>query len=196
MKELLNQVESKYTASLELINKFNKVKTIVFSESAEFADKLGDILNTNNHPTVIYHSKIQTKVVTSEKTGKLIKLGKVRLKTLAINSIKKGTARVLCTAKSLDRGLDIEDLRFGLTTSGTQNPTQYKQRRGRTGRKEHNIFGDVPVLLVNLYVVGTQDEKWLRKRQENSKHEIVWVNSIEDISYIPPANIEFTTNDL
>ena len=195
-KELLNLAESKYVTTLNLVNKFDKVKTIIFSESTEFADKIGDILINNNHPTVVYHSNLQTKIVTSEKSNKLIKFGKTRLKTKAIADIKTGKARVLSTAKSLDRGLDIEDLRFGITTSGTQNATQYKQRRGRTGRKEANVFGDVPVLLVNLFIADTQDEKWLRNRQKDSVHEIIWVTTIDDISYTPPPNIEFTIKDL
>jgi superfamily II DNA or RNA helicase len=195
-KDFLCNVNAKYTTTLELVTKFNKVKTIIFSESTDFADKIGIILNENKNPTVVYHSNLKTRIVTSEKSGKLIKQGKTRLKNEALASIKSGKSRILATAKSLDRGLDIEDLRFSITASGSQNPTQYKQRNGRTGRKEKGIYADVPVLLVNIYVKDSQDEKWLANRQSNNKHEPIVVSSVEDISYTPAPNKEFTINNI
>ncbi len=196
-KNLLCTATSKYNTTVKLLKKFDKVKTILFSESTDFADKIGIMLNNNDCPTVVYHSNLKTILKPSPKTGKFIKLGKTRLKRDALEQIRSGKARVLSTAKSLDRGLDITDLRFSITTSGSQNPTQYKQRTGRPTRKEENsIFSDVPVLLINLYIVETQDEIWLQKRQSKSKHQPIIVNSIDDISYIPPSNIEFTLEDL
>ena len=196
-KNLLCTATSKYNTTLKLAKKFDKVKTIIFSESTEFADKIGIILNNGNCSTVVYHSNLKTIIAPSPISGKFIKLGKTRLKKEALEKIRTGKARILSTAKSLDRGLDITDLRMSITTSGTQNPTQYKQRTGRPTRKEENsLFADVPVLLVNLYIIDTQDEIWLQRRQANSKHQPIIVNSIDDISYIPPSNIEFTINDL
>lgn len=196
-KALLHIAYNKYDATLKLVTKFDKVKTILFSESTLFCDKIGEILLENNHKVVTYHSSVKTIMSTSEKTGKILKLGKTRLKNLALKGIREGTARILNTAKSLDKGLDVVDIRMGITTSGTQNPTQYKQRGGRVKRKEEkSLFSDVPVLLVNLYIAGTQDEKWLLKRQSKSNHSIIIVNSIDDINYYPPPNIEFTLKDL
>lgn len=195
-RNLLNNALAKYNMTVELVNKFNNVKTIIFSESTDFADKIGVVLNNNNHPTVIYHSNLKT-IAKPGKTGKLIKFGKTRLKKEALDNIKLGKARVLSTAKSLDRGLDIKDLRFSITASGSQNPTQYKQRNGRSTRKEEDsIFSDMPVLLVNLYIIDTQDELWLKNRQAKSSNNPIVVNTIDDISYHPPANAEFTINDI
>lgn len=195
-RELLCNCVSKYNATLEIVKKFNQVKTIIFSETTEFADKMNTILNENKFPSVVYHSNLKTIMATSEKSGKFIKLGKTRLKALALDKIKTGKARILNTTKALDRGLDVEDLRLSITTSGSQNVTQYKQRNGRASRKEKGIFGDVPILLINLYIIDTQDEKWLDTRQSNNKHKPIVVNSVEDINYFPPANIEFTINDI
>lgn len=195
-KNLLCNAKAKYNTVLELLNKFNNVKTIIFSESTDFADKVGKILNDNKHPTVVYHSNLKSTKMASPKTGKFIVMGKIRLKKLALEKIKSGKARVLSTAKSLDRGLDVVDLRMGITASGTQNSTQYKQRNGRAGRKEEGIFADLPVLLINLYIVDTQDEIWLENRQSKANHKPIVVNSVEEINYYPPANIEFTIKDL
>lgn len=194
-RDILYNCISKYNATLEIAKKFNKVKTIIFSESIDFADKIGIILNDNNQPTSVYHSGLKTIMITSPKSGKFIKMGKERLKKLAIQNISNGTSRILATTKALDRGLDVEDLRLSITTSGTQNPTQYKQRNGRGGRKEKGIFGDMPVLLINLYIIETQDEKWLRARQINNTVLPIEVTSVEDINYFPPSNKEYIIDD-
>ena len=190
-KNLLNTCESKYKAVKELVDKFNKVKTIVFSESTDFADTVARAIE-KSHKTVVYHSNMETIVRTNEKTGKPMKVGKVRLKREATESIKNGKARIIVTAKSLDTGFDVADLRMGITASGTQNPRQYKQRGGRVKRKETGqIFGDCTVLLVNLYIINTQDEKWMINRQAKAVHSIINVTSIDQITYTPPANVEY-----
>ena len=195
-KTLLCTTVSKYQTTLELVTKFNKVKTILFSESTDFADKVAIILNKHKQPTVVYHSNLKTVQATSPITGKFIKMGSVRLKREALNSITTGKARILSTAKSLDRGLDIPDLRFSITTSGTQGTTQNTQRSGRAGRKEEGEAGQLPVLLVNLYMKDTQDQIWLNRRQENLNIKPIDVDNVGDISYTPPSNFEFTFNDL
>ena len=134
-KSLLQTCQSKYEATKKLVDKFNKVKTIIFSESTDFADNVAKLLETK-HKVVVYHSNIKTVIKPSPKTGKPIKVGKTRLKREATESIRNGKARIIVTAKSLDKGFDVVDLRFGITASGTQNPTQYKQRGGRVKRKE------------------------------------------------------------
>ncbi len=197
-KDLLYNATAKYNTTIELVEKFDKVKTILFSESTIFADKIAIGLNNRGHRTVAYHSNLKTIMKTSPKSGKLIKYGKTRQQKEALEYIRNGKARVLSTATSLDRGLDIQDIRFSITTSGTQNPTQNKQRTGRSTRKEQDgsMFADMPVLLVNLYIVDTQDEIWLRKRQENNTNTPILVTSVDEISYTPPANYEYTLADI
>src|SRR5690606_12351632 len=103
--------------------------------------------------------------------GALIKHGAIRLKRMAIDKIKNGEATRLCTASSLDKGLDIPDLDIGVTASGTSSFTQYKQRGGRTKRK--NLFNEDKVaLLINLYVKDSKEEDWLKKRQSKSNNVI------------------------
>lgn len=192
---LLYDTQEKLEATVELINKFNQIKTIVFSQSTDFADKVGIYTNIDKLTTVVYHSKLSSQMMPSEKTGKLIKYGAVRLKRRAIDYIRNGTARVISTASSLDKGFDVEDIRMAITASGTQNFTQYKQRGGRAKRKEI-LNPDIVVLIINLYIKNTKDEDWLRKRQSTSNHTIHWVDSIDEVTYTPTPNNEFKLDDL
>jgi len=188
-KDILYSCSNKVKLTLELVNKFNDIKTIVFAQSANFADKIGLNINEKNPNTaVVYHSRLASIMMPSEKTGKLIKYGKTRLRNRALDRIKRGLSRILVTVSSLDRGLDIEDIRLGITASGTQNPIQYKQRSGRVKRKETLFSEDTIVLIINIFVKNTRDEVWLSKRQSKSNHMIHTVDNIDNITYKPKSN--------
>lgn len=189
-REILIHAESKYNATVALLDKFNKVKTIVFSEATSFADNLF-LRVEQKHKAVVYHSKLKTLIRQSEKSNKPIKIGATRRKKEAIEAIVSGKARVAITSKALDTGFNVNDLRMSITASGTQNPQQYKQRGGRVKRKELNIFDDCTVLLVNLYIKDSQDEKWLKNRQKNALHRIYNVSSVDEVTYTPASNTEF-----
>ncbi len=188
-KNLLYSCENKVQLTLELVKKFDDIKTIVFSQSTNFADKVGLLINEyQSNSAVVYHSQLQSQMLPSEKTGKLIKFGSTRLRNRALNRIRTGASRVIVTATSLDRGFDVEDIRLGITASGTQNPTQYKQRSGRVKRKETIFSEETIVLVINIFIKDTKDEHWLKKRQSKSDHIIHEVDNIDNIVFKPKSN--------
>lgn len=187
-KNLLYYSLNKLISAKNVVNKFNSLKTICFSQSTLFADALGKIINESNEDQqnpicVVYHSQLET-LITYDEKGKQKKKGKTILKREAIEAIRSGKARVISTASSLDKGFDVKDIRLALTTSGTQNPTQYNQRKGRVVRVE-SYEEDIIDLVINLYIRNTMDEVWLKKRQSKSKTIVYWVDSIDDINYSP-----------
>lgn len=200
-KDLIYKAINKIHYAKEVVLKFDTLKTICFSQSTQFADYLATVINQHynsnkeqidNKVCVVYHSKLNTIIYLDEK-GKEKKKGKTVLKREAIQAIKSGKARVISTASSLDRGFDVKDISLAITTSGTQNPTQYSQRRGRAIRVEENK--DI-VLIVNLYLQGTIEESWLRKRQAKSNNVIYWVNKVQDINYTPKKNDTFNLEEI
>lgn len=195
-KDLLYNSYFKLEIAKEIAFKFPELKTIIFSQSTAFADKLDLQINLEQPNTsVVYHSQLKTRMLPSPKSGKLIKFGKTRLKRLAIESIKSGKARIICTASSLDKGFDVQDVVMAITASGTANFTQYKQRGGRV--KRIDLFNDSKTaLLINLYIKGTKDETWLKKRQSKSSHKIYWVDSVEELGFNPIDKDEHSINDM
>lgn len=190
-QRLLAEVAIKEQTVIKLLKKFNNTKTIVFSESTKFADRLGLLLTEENISNAVFHSKLKPQMRMG-KGGKLIKFGTVRLRNDAIEGLTTGRYTVLSTTKALDKGLNIPDIRFSIIASGTSSIDQETQRKARAGRKETE--SDDPVLNINLYIKNTQDEVWLRKRQENNTISPIFVDKIEDISYRPQPN--FTYEDL
>lgn len=208
-KDILYSAENKLLIALEIIEKYPDLKTVCFSQSTQFASTLGHKINEffynkegNNNRCVTYHSKLETQMGINPKTGKPMKYGMKRLKDIAIKRISDGTATHLSTASALDKGLDIKDLRLGISTSSTQNPTQGTQRSGRlkrnefTENEEHSKI-EKTKLIVNVYVKNSKDEDWLRKRQSTAtSSRIYWVNNVEQINYNPIRDDEFNINEI
>jgi superfamily II DNA or RNA helicase len=195
-KYLLEHSVAKFHTALAILNKFNQVKTIVFSENTVMVDSLYEELK-HKDKVVKYHSNLETIVEPSRKTGKLIKKGIGKQKEEAIDDFKSSKARILLSTRAVDKGLNVPDIRLGLTISGSSKTTQYEQRGGRVKRTEEedtsdtSLFGEAKALLINLYLKDTQDEIWLKNRQRFVEHFIYDVTSIDDISYTPPPNEEF-----
>lgn len=199
-KHLLEHSTEKFETALNILEKFDKVKTIVFSENTDMVDAIYEEIK-NTQKVVRFHSNVENIVEPSRKTGKPIKKGKGTLKKEAIEDFKSGLARILLATRAVDKGLNVPDIRLGLTISGSSKTNQYEQRGGRVKRLEEtseedeitdtSLFGEAKALLINLYLKDTQDEVWIKNRQRHAKHFIYNVTSIDDISYIPPPNEEF-----
>ncbi len=199
-KNIVYCAMNKLLLAKEIAIKFENLKTIFFSQSTAFADALARAINQHYEkiegngiiPCVVYHSKLSTQIITDPITGKEKKKGKTVLKREAIEAINSDRASRISTASSLDRGSDIDRLCLGVTTSGTQNPTQTKQRNGRTLRFKEGMI----TLIINLYIKKSIDEKWLRSRQSKSTTIIYWINSINEISYTPINNEVFNLKEI
>jgi superfamily II DNA or RNA helicase len=191
---LLYNAENKLTTALKLVEKFGSVKIICFSESVQFADRLGLLINrefqTRNlfeegaegqEHCVVFHSQLETKIATNPKTGKPMKFGLKRQKDEAEAKIRSGQAKVISTVAALDKGFDVHDLRLAIITSRTSKVTQWKQRTGRVKRLD--LFDEAAVkVIVNVYAIDTQDEAWVKNGQRTdfmTIREVYDINSIE-----------------
>lgn len=196
-KTLIYNAVNKIKTAVEILTKFDTLKTICFSQTTLFADTLAQRVNQYYYDLdpqakavcVVYHSALKT-VITSDNKKK----GKTVLKREAIEAIRSGEARVLSTASSLDKGYSVDDIEMALTTSGTQNPNQYNQRRGRSLRVVQGK--DKIALIINVYVRGTIDERWLKKRQAKSTNVIYYVNNVDEISYSPKDKETFNLQEV
>lgn len=158
-KRFLYTYPPKLDAAQRIINALD-LKTITFSESVDFANQL----TRKTHPwSASYNSKMA--------------------KYQRANALKdfeddKSDVRVINTAKALDEGFDVPGVELALICSGTSSERQNIQRTGRAIRFQEGKTG----YIVNLYVKGTQDEKWLRSRQKNSVNTIA-LKSVDDLLY-------------
>lgn len=193
-KNLLYFSMNKLKVAKEVVIKFENLKTICFSQSTLFADTLAKVINNHyesfqhSRKCIVYHSQLDT-VISYDERGNQKKKGKTVLKREAIEAIKNSKNDIISTASSLDKGFDVKDIRLCLTTSGTQNPTQYNQRKGRGVRVEDYEKENI-VLIINLYIRNTMDEQWLKKRQSKSNNVVYWVDKVDDINYTIKTNYE------
>ncbi len=149
----------KLEAAGRIVNSVD-LKMITFSESIDFTKKLTDI----THPwSAAYH-------------GKMAKYQ--RDAVLKDFEDDKRDIRVINAAKALDEGLDVPGVEVALICSGTSGGRQNIQRTGRAIRFQEGK----KAFIINLYIKNTQDEKWLRKRQEKNTNTVT-LEGVDDLLY-------------
>lgn len=157
-KSALHDSKSKLILTKEILDKYPDRKSIIFCESIRFAQHIDDLLKKQS---VIYHSKLTLK----EK--------KEAIKRFTDN---RTASNVMVSCKALDAGVDISGVNLGICCAGTSKILQSTQRLGRSIRKN----ADNIALYFNLYIEGTQEEKWLKSRCYNIPN-VEWVTSLNEI---------------
>lgn len=199
-KQFLYGAPSKLDVAEQIINKFSDHKIITFSQTTEPADKLASRIDRADS----YHSNINTRLFVDEnqigeKCGKgkyklyedggvyswdqikekhddVKRYGTKRLRERILTAFKNGDITVLCSAQALDVGFDDDSINMGIVLSATSQQRQNIQRTGRVIRAKEGKRA----IIIQLYILDTQDEKWLNDRQTNSEN-IKNIFSVEQI---------------
>jgi superfamily II DNA or RNA helicase len=205
---ILNHCKSKYEATIALLRKFKDLKAMCFSESTVFADDLKDKYRRQyqDDKMVVYHSQLPSTYMkdslgnwitykTGKKAGERKLFGNTTIKEAVMSQFLSNEARILSTARILDEGFDCEDIRLGIITSRTSNYNQQTQRGGRIKRIIPTTPKDV-MMIVNLYVANTEDERRLNQAQSQYTHRVIPVQSVENVNFDAIGDDEISNNDL
>jgi superfamily II DNA or RNA helicase len=188
--ELYNS-PSKLIYIKQLINKFKQMKTITFSQSSDMADKITALFPGR---AVSYHTNLKAiavkddLIVTDVTDKKALKKEGFTLKGLTVQKREALQAfedpnspiRVLNTVRALDEGFDVEKIELVVQVAYNSTERQDKQRNGRGTRIDYSNLSK-KTIIVNLYMIGTQEEKWLKLKQLNTGR-VNWVTSVDQIS--------------
>lgn len=211
-KKFLYELPTKVNACKHIIERFSDKIFITFSQSTEFADTLAEevgkeavafhsnlktlIIDRHVNKIIAKAVKVDGKTRYQDENGDtytwkqikkayplkdLERRGNKRRRDDAIKKLKDGRTkiRVISTARALDEGFDYPDINASIVASGTSKTRQSIQRLGRMIRQKDGKLA----FQVELYIRDTQDETWLRKRQQESIN-INWINSINEIPVI------------
>lgn len=133
-------------------------RILVFGGDNAFTDSLADSIDGS----VVYHSKKTKKV-----------------KDAALKDFKNGDAKVLCSTKALNQGLDIPNAQIGLICGLTSKALTMIQRVGRLVRIDPDDPEKVGSIVI-LYVQNSQEEKWLRNALKTTdSSNVVWTSQEE-----------------
>jgi superfamily II DNA or RNA helicase len=209
-KELLYESHKKVEAAHDIILKLSESRFIVFSQSTAYVDRLVGELTRSNVPTAAYHSNLSSfplridkktkkpslvgtgdfvRFKSGDRKGKPKPVGAATLKKLAIEELRDGKLRGICTGSALDKGFDEKTISLGIAASFTSTGNQMKQRKGRTTRINPEE-AEVPVIMVNLVFNNTIEQHWLQQAQATEDvTKIFWINSIEQISINPNESV-------
>lgn len=161
-KNLLHNCLSKIDITKQILDLFPNRKSVIFCESISFAEELEQSLNELKRRSVLYHSSLTTKQ----------KREVIRLFTDNRTSVYS-----LVSCRALDAGIDIPGINLGVCCAGSSKQLQSIQRLGRSIRL--NKDGTIAYYF-NLYIPGTQEEKWLRSRCYNIPG-VEWIESLNEI---------------
>lgn len=131
--------EAKLKEVVKIIKEYPDKKWILFNKSIKFAEKLQALIPES----LIYHSKLG-----------------IKEKEEILNTYEGLPKGVLIAVDALNAGLDVADANAAIEIAYTSVPLTYQQRRARVTRKKDNKIA----LLINLYTIGTVEEKWLEKK--------------------------------
>ena len=157
-KQLCFNVSSKIDIIEQIVNKYSNRRALVFSESIKFASTLQERLDDQ---CVTFHSKMKKK----EREDALKLFGDGRTKK-----------RVISSVRALNQGLNVPECSLGICAAGSSKALDNVQRTGRTLRLQENKIA----IYFNLYVRGTQEVKWVRKRTKD-EYNAKWIDNLNDI---------------
>jgi superfamily II DNA or RNA helicase len=155
-KQLCYNAHNKIKTIKQIIEKFPDRKGLVFSESIDFAEGVQEAIGDE---CVTFHSKLKA---SDRKT--------------VLTAFSSGYKRIISSVKALNVGFNVPDCSLGICAAGSSKALDNIQRRGRTVRMQEGKTA----IYVNLYVKGSQEVKWVRKRTQ-SDFNTQWVDSIDDI---------------
>ena len=157
-KKLLMQSSNKIKATKYIVDKFKDKKILIFCDNIEMLEKIEKVVKNST----VYHSKL--------KKDENIE----NLKSFSENH----NPNVLISVKALSAGLDIPKCEIGICVGGSSKRLEDTQRRGGIVRLDSSNPDKIGYYF-NLYIKGTQEEKWLTKRLTD-----VNSNYIKNINFI------------
>lgn len=166
-KKFLYNSNAIFETAVSIIKKFPEKKILTFSETSDMANRISKAIPNS----LAYHTNLPTILIDGKKYGEK------RQRTRALEMFKNNELRVLNAVRSLNEGTDVPNIDMSIKTSFNSTVRDSIQRLGRTLRKH----GDKQATEVNLYVVKSQSEKWLRKSQKETPN-VNWINSIDEIN--------------
>ncbi len=195
-KQIIQLAKNKFITTISIVEKFKELKTILFSQSVPFANKIHLLLNEKFKEDcesdllgkikyefcTLYHSYLVGQSVWDDKKQKFIKYGVKKLKERALELVKNNKSKVISTAKALDKGANVPSLELSITTSGSSSRNQRIQRAGRSKRY---VNDEKKAIIINLYCKDTHEEKSLKESQMRSSNEIHWIKTIDEITLNP-----------
>lgn len=165
----LYTAQNKYRVVNQILDMFPMKTAIVFTQSKEVAFALSE----ERTDTVHYYapdSKDKEKGYYLSKDD--------RKHNLDLFNDPTSGKRIMAAVKALNEGANVPRVSLGILHSGTQSQKDFIQRVGRTVRAESE---DKLALIINLYVKGTQEEKWLNNRLGSFVEDAKWIDNISDL---------------
>lgn len=157
-KNIIYNCQEKLSSIKQISNLLDDRLAIIFSQTIKSVDKITDVLGDS---CVSFHSKI----------GK-------KQRAINLKNLMDGRTKVnrISAGKALDEGANIPKCSLAIISSSTSSPRTMTQRIGRSIRWQEGKTA----IVVRLYVLNSQEEKWLKSSQEGQS--VKFINDVNEIT--------------
>jgi hypothetical protein len=142
---LYNNAFYRVPTIVSILERYRKVRTIVFLESIDSANKAKHLLEERNHLVTIYHSEI----------SEVIRRSNLRM-------FRRGLFDVLIACRALDEGFNVPEASLALIAAGTASKRQRIQRMGRVLR---SMAGKEKAQVITLYATDVEEVRLVQESE-------------------------------
>ena len=142
---LYNNAFYRVPTIVSILERYRKVRTIVFLESIDSANKAKQLLEERNHLVTIYHSEI----------SEVIRRSNLRM-------FRRGLFDVLIACRALDEGFNVPEASLALIAAGTASKRQRIQRMGRVLR---SMAGKEKAQVITLYATDVEEVRLVQESE-------------------------------
>jgi superfamily II DNA or RNA helicase len=141
-----SQATMRIPTTASIVEQNPNMRTIIFHERVDAANKIYSILLARGHRATIYHSKL----------GPLLRRDNLKL-------YRRGIFNVLVTCRALDEGMNVPETQLAIIASSTASSRQRIQRLGRVLRPSK----DKDFARIYTIYITDQEERRLIKETNN-----------------------------
>jgi superfamily II DNA or RNA helicase len=144
--------------TIKIINQYINLRTIVFHERINQAEKIHEILLREKYGATIYHSKVPP----------IIRRDNLML-------FRKGVYEIIVTCRALDEGMNVPETNVGIISSSSAS---YRQRIQRLGRLLRPSKDKKNARIYTLYATDQEENRLISEAKTLSEiASISWVKS-------------------
>lgn len=205
-QELMIDSNTKLSAVIAILEKFRDRQTIVFNGNINFAEAVKDSANHNIplYSATTYHSQVKNRPlidpITNEyfkyksgaKKGQVKMFGQKKIIDDVVDGMTNGQYDMVSVVNAFDVGINIPTLDLVITTSGSANMINHKQR---TARGKTFIESKVS-LIINLFFddFDVEIEGVVKSFNSRDRIKLQYREGVKELSNVLTLNEFLATN--
>lgn len=171
-KNLIYNSEKKIEFIKEILKHFPDKKCLIFCKTKSMAD----ILVNEVKGSIAYYSQMESKSFIVG--NKVRRISGKRIAEENLRKFKEDEVKVLIAINAINEGFNDPKVELIIQLSYDASKINNEQRNGRGVRIDKDNQNK-SCIVINMYLKGTQEEKWLKNKQKNESP--IWIYNLNSL---------------